>query len=90
MRKYVRSLDITSGSNSSNLNPIENSRRILKSRLEKRWTREQRGPHSEDELWEAARAEWDLIPQADIDKLVDSVPQRLQAVVAAQGGHTKW
>jgi hypothetical protein len=34
--------------------------------------------------------EWDLIIQGTIDKWIDEMPRRLQAVLAANGGHTKW
>jgi hypothetical protein len=47
-------------------------------------------PHSAVELFEAAQEEWDLIDQGTIDKWIDEMPRRLQAVLAANGGHTKW
>jgi hypothetical protein len=40
-------------------------------------------------LFEAAQ-EWDSINQTTIDKSVDPMLRRLGAVLAANGGQTKW
>lgn len=37
-----------------------------------------------------AKKAWWGIPQADIDVLIDSMPNRLRAVLAAKGGYTKY
>jgi transposase len=76
--------------NSPDLSPIENVWHLLKTRLRKRWARSERRPHNEAELFEQASEEWELIPQESIDKLVESMPTRMQAVINAEGGHTKW
>lgn len=34
--------------------------------------------------------EWERISEEDILKFVDSMPQRIQAVIANHGGHTRW
>lgn len=34
--------------------------------------------------------EWARISEEDILKHVDSMAERIQAVIAAQGGHTRW
>ena len=75
---------------SPDLNPIENAWHILKSRLRKRFTRSELRPHTEDELWEALSEEWDKIDQSTLDRLIDSMPDRVAAVVKAEGAHTKW
>ena len=42
------------------------------------------------ELFEQAAAEWEKIPQETIDDLIRRMPERMQAVLDANGGHTKW
>ena len=77
--------------NSRNLNPIENVWHIFKQRLRKRFSENELArPHTEDELWEAMREEWDAIPQSTIDRLVDRMPHRIVAVVDSNGSHIKW
>jgi hypothetical protein len=71
---------------SPDLNPIENIWSILKTNLNKRTLR----PHSTAELKQAILEEWDNISVEVIQKHVDSVPERIEAVIAAGGGHTKW
>jgi hypothetical protein len=34
--------------------------------------------------------EWNAITIDEIRRVVDNMPQRVQAVLAAEGGHTKW
>ena len=38
----------------------------------------------------ALHREWDLIPMERIKKLVESMPRRLEAVINAKGGHTRY
>jgi len=38
----------------------------------------------------ALKVAWERVPQALIDRLVDSVPSRLEAVVQARGWYTKY
>ena len=76
--------------NSPDLNPIENVWMLLKRRLRKRFSKVEQRPHSEADLFSAAQEEWALIPQEVIDKLIGSMPERLQAVLDADSGHTKW
>lgn len=45
---------------------------------------------SKETLKIALREEWALIPSSYIFKLVDSMPQRLQAIINANGGPTKY
>jgi len=75
--------------NSPDLSPIENVWHIFKQRLRKRFSKIER-PHSEDQLWEMMEAEWDAIDQEVIDRLIDSMPSRVQAIVNAGGSHIKW
>jgi hypothetical protein len=63
---------------------------LLKRQLRKHFSTVELRLHSEAELFAAAREEWAEIPHDVIDKLIDSMPERLQAVLDAEGGHTKW
>ncbi|KAF2488750.1 hypothetical protein BU16DRAFT_473320, partial [Lophium mytilinum] len=45
-----------------------------------------------ENLWKLIkeRAEWDKITEEELEELIKSMPKRIQAVIAAQGGPTKW
>ena len=43
-----------------------------------------------DKLWEALQEEWENFPQEALDKLYESMPRRVTALIAAQGGNTKY
>jgi len=34
--------------------------------------------------------EWDAVKQDKIDELIRTMPQRIQSVIQAEGGHTMW
>lgn len=70
--------------NSPDLNPIENVWRLLKYRVQKRY------PHTEAELMQYVREEWDKIKTDDYIKYIRSMKDRCWAVIMAGGGHTKW
>lgn len=70
--------------NSPDLNPIENIWSLLKHRVGLHF------PQTRAEVEAAIRHEWQQISTADIAKCCQSMRQRCQAVIAAQGGHTKW
>ena len=76
--------------NSPDLNPIENTWSLHKKARQRRLARLERRPHSADELFQAAKEEWELIPQETIDGWIIRLPERLQAVLDVDGGHTKW
>lgn len=38
----------------------------------------------------AVQEEWDRIPAEEILAFIDTLPQRIEAVIAANGGHTAW
>lgn len=69
---------------SPDLNPIEHLWKEIKNRLE--------GVHcsNKEELKKNIMLEWRKIPSTFTKKLVDSMPRRLQAVIDANGGHTKY
>ena len=69
---------------SPDLNPIEHLWAILKKKLRgKRFKKE-------DDLWAAVQREWNSIPLEKLIKLVDSMPNRIRAVISAKGGPTKY
>ena len=63
---------------------------LLKGRLWKRFTLVEDRPHTEEQLWMAIEEEWEAIAQITIDRLLDSMSNRVTAVISANGGHTKW
>ena len=75
--------------NSPDLNLIENLWLLLKRNLKKRFSKLDHRPHSASEFFLAAQEEWDVIDQASVDDFIDSMPHQIQAVIDADGGHTK-
>ena len=71
---------------SPDLNPIEHLWHHLKKKL---WEYEQ-SANSVTELWERVQEEWEKIPKEECQKLIESMPRRLAAVVRAKGGYTKY
>jgi transposase len=71
---------------SPDLSPIENLWDILKTRIAARG----RVPTSQQELEDAVREAWDSITTDEINHFIAQMPDRLQAVINAQGGHTKY
>lgn len=49
-----------------------------------------RKPQTLDELWTVAQQEWNAIPREKIEKLYESIPRRVKAVLASRGGQTKY
>ena len=70
--------------NSYDLNPIENVWGILKARIRAR------NPQDRNELWAIAREEWEAIPQETINECINSMPERILAVLRARGGRTRY
>ena len=73
-------------SKSTDLNPIEH----LWDELERRLRQRQQAPTNLQDLWNAVQEEWNNIPQYKVRKLVASMRSRCQAVIEAQGGHTRY
>lgn len=71
---------------SPDLNPIEH----VWAELKRRMNLIPRLPYNKDKLFEVAVAIWDEIEQDFIDKVVDTMPQRINEVLANKGGHTRW
>lgn len=71
---------------SPDLNPIEHLWHLLKEIIRGL----ERAPTTIDELKEAVRQAWDQITVEDVDKYAGSMEDRVQAVIAAKGGHTRF
>ena len=70
---------------SPDLSPIENIWADLKKRLEKN-----HGEIPKNKLWEVVDDEWEKTSPELCKKLFASMPDRLQAVIKARGGYTKY
>lgn len=69
---------------SSDLSPIENLWHLLKRKLSlRRYS-------NEDEFKEIIKEEWDSLQTSVCQSLIESMPRRLQAVISAYGGVTKY
>ena len=71
---------------SPDFNPIEDLWMHLKTKLNG-YPKPAKGVH---ELWERVEEEWNKIPPETCQTLIESMPRRLQAVIRAKGGHTKY
>ncbi len=69
---------------SSDLSPIENIWRIIKRKIH------QRRPQTLQQLETYIRQEWDQIPTPKLQKLITSMPRRLQTVLRRRGYATPW
>ena len=67
-------------------NPIEHLWGWLKRRL----AEYKNPPNGILELWERVQVEWDKIPVGKCHKSIESMPRRIQAVLRAKGGYTKY
>ena len=71
---------------SPNLNPIEN----LWSEVKKKIRTYKKLPSNLSKLNRYVKKAWKEIPKHTIENLVDSMSQRIQAVIVANGGLTKF
>ena len=58
--------------------------------LKKKLEEYEESANSVTELWERVQEEWEKIPKEECQKLIESMPRRLAAVVRANGGYTKY
>lgn len=76
---------------SPDLNPIEAIWNKMKDYIELRYPDLYGGKQlSYDQLRIAVREAWDSIPASYLVELIESMPNRCQAVIDADGGHTKY
>ena len=68
------------------LNPFEDLCNYLKMRLASYG----HVPTSMHQLWERIEVEWDKIPVEECLKLIETMPDRISAVIKAKGRHTKY
>jgi hypothetical protein len=47
-------------------------------------------PRNKEEMWAAIQEEWENFPKKALDKLFDSMPRHVAALLKARGGHTKY
>jgi hypothetical protein len=73
-------------SQSPDLNPIEHLWKQIKDQMKKRKLR----PKNETELFQHIKEEWEKFPKERLEKLIDSMPRRCQAVIKNKGGPTKY
>jgi transposase len=71
---------------SPDLNPIEHLWGHLKCQLQQ-YPIPPKGVH---ELWDRVSEEWNAIEPEVCQKLIESMPRRIEAVIKARGGHTKY
>jgi len=69
-----------------NLNPIENVWYILTDMLVKHSPR----PQGWDGMANAIKEEWQKIDKVHLLTFMDFMPERIEAIIAASGGHTPW
>jgi transposase len=75
-------------SKSQDLNPIEH----LWDQLDKRVLQRQPPPQTLDQRRQMLQQEWRTIPRNNdiVRNLIESMPRRCRAVLAARGGHTRY
>jgi transposase len=73
-------------SKSPDLNPIE----PLWDHLDKRVHQRQPPPQTLDQLCQMLQQEWRTITRNNIRELIECMPRRCRAVLAASGGHTRY
>lgn len=71
---------------SPDLNPIEHIWDMLKRKIKTNSNR----PDTLNQLRSAALVAWDSIQQVDIRNIIQSMPERMQAVIRARGGNTRY
>jgi hypothetical protein len=71
---------------SPDLNPIEHLWHHLKRRLDDY----EESPNGLHELWARCEVEWEKIDKSACQSLIESMPRRIEAVIRAKGGYTKY
>src|SRR6202035_727592 len=71
---------------SPDINPIEHLWHHIKGKLGEH----EYPPNSMHELWERIQKEWDAIPVSVCQRLIESMSRRVEAVLKAKGGYTKY
>ena len=58
--------------------------------LDKRVRQRQPPPQTLDQPCQMLQQQWRTIPRNNVRKLIESMPRRCRAVLAARGGHTRY
>ena len=58
--------------------------------LKRRLAEHEKSPNGIHELWERVPVEWERIPVEECQELIESMPRRVQEVLKAKGGYTKY
>lgn len=88
-QNYLRNANIVLldwPSQSPDMNPIEHLWNIVKNKLDNLSQR----PSSLDNLFEVAKREWENVSVESLQTLINSMPDRIQAVIEAKGHSTKY
>lgn len=89
VNSYLREVGINQmdwPARSPDMNPIEHAWDILGRRVRQR----NPAPRNVEELKLALVEEWDNLPQEMIDSLIQSMGNRIQALLRARGGNTRY
>ncbi len=73
-------------SQSPDLNPIEH----LWNHVKKKLGEYEEPPSGIHELWDRFQEEWEGIEPSVCQNLIESMPRRIEAVLRAKGGYTKY
>lgn len=71
---------------SPDLNPIEH----LWNEIDRRLRKLENRVHNQDQLWDAIQKIWVEIDDDCLLRLINSMPQRIEDVIKAKGGYTRW
>ena len=75
------------------LNPIKNLQAILKKEIYRRFLNLLERPNSQETLQyliQCAKVTWDQIREHILNKLIDTMGNRVQAIIEAKGWYTKY
>ena len=73
---------------SPDLNPIERLWNIMKNWINTHYPNNHKTSY--DTLRKQVREAWDAIREDTLEELIDTMQERCQDVIDAEGGHTKW
>ena len=71
--------------NSLDLNPIENLWKLVKDLL-----RHHNRPRNKQEMMQTIEAIWNEVSMEQLQNLIASMPRRIEAIISAKDGSTKW